>query len=854
MNKEMNREAALPPVQLGRPASLVVELLLSDFDELIEVDLANDRVRSLRHTEEKYFMPRTESSFRKMYRYCAEYIVHPDERERFLDVLDPDRLADRLTDSEDGALRSRFRYKRYSGGWCETEQTVIGGAAYGLPRGVCYAFMRDVSAEGDVKIDAETFQTISPAECNELTGLLWEELFCSLAKELIKNWDENWCMLAVDLEKFKLFNEWYGRDQGDLLLSNVGKTLLSVAQERSGLAGYFGQDDFAMLLPYDKERIAQIYEDVHALIKRYGTSVGFMPAIGVSMVDREEDATVYDYYDRAALASRRAKDDYHERICIFHPSMYRQTDRDYHILSDFQKALRERELFIQLQPQCNVSSGKIVGAESLVRWRKANGELVPPGVFVPVLEKYGFVTDLDQYVWEEICVWQKRWIDGGRAPLPISVNVSLIDIFTIDVPAFFEKLLEKYDLPVHAIEIEIAESAYVDSGAVADTVRRLRARGFAVLMDDFGSGYSSLNVLRSLNVDIIKLDTQFLRMSGEDKKGVHIMESIVNMAKTMGVPIIVEGVETKEETAFLAGLGCRYMQGYHFYRPMAMADFEALAADPKRIDTRGFRFKAKEQFHIREFLDQNLFSDTVLNNILGPVAFYLWHGNSLDITRYNQQFKTETRVSDIERRMQNIQQFIMPEDIPLLFELLRRAMKNPTSGAEGVLRFYRSDNSIAQLRARFFYLEEDKSGKKFYGSIHDLTEFVTLNDHLRLLSQISMDSVVFARRREEGWTFHVVIHGLEHALKISWTQLRDELTDGRFYERFGKRREALYALFARSAKSGKPFSFTEDMLCEDGAILPVCGRADYVHDEASGVEYVLTLRKRADGMPKGLDG
>jgi len=314
--------------------------------------------------------------------------------------------------------------------------------------------------------------------------------------------------------------------------------------------------------------------------------MGFLPAFGICMADGE--ASVEELFDRAAQAAQHAKEDYHHRIRIFEEAMYKKTEQDYQILSDFQKALKDHELFIQLQPQCELEGGKVVGAESLVRWKKEDGSMVPPGVFVPVLEQYGFVSDLDQFVWEEVCAWQRAWIDGGHTPLPISVNVSQIDIFTIDVPAFFDLLVWKYKLPVETIKIEITESAYVGDGAVADTVKRLREKGFIVLMDDFGSGYSSLNMLRSLNVDIIKLDAKFLRMNSDDRKGVQILESIVNMAKSLEAPIIVEGVETEKETEFIKELGCRYVQGYHFYKPMPVPDFEKLIGDEKNIDTSGF--------------------------------------------------------------------------------------------------------------------------------------------------------------------------------------------------------------------------------------------------------------------------
>ncbi len=424
-------------------------------------------------------------------------------------------------------------------------------------------------------------------ERSGLTGLRMKSALLVRGKELLRAHPDGWCLIALDLEHFRLFNEWYGRDAGDQLLAQIGERLTREEEETDGLCCYLGQDDFALLIPFDEERSRRLFEDVHELVMEQGSSVGFMPAVGVCRAEGKH--SVEELFDRALQASQHAKEDYHHRIRVFEESMYRKTERDYQILSDFQQALQNQELFIQLQPQCLIESGRIVGAESLVRWRKADGSMVSPGVFVPVLEQYGFVTDLDQFVWEEVCAWQKKWIDGGHTPLPISVNVSQIDIFTIDVPSFFRLLLWKYKLPVDTIKIEITESAYVGDGKVADAVKRLRETGFLVLMDDFGSGYSSLNMLRSLNVDIIKLDAKFLRMSSDDKRGVQILESIVGMAKSMESPIIVEGVETAEETEFIKSLGCRYVQGYHFYKPMPVSEFETLIGDEANIDTSGFQ-------------------------------------------------------------------------------------------------------------------------------------------------------------------------------------------------------------------------------------------------------------------------
>ncbi len=839
----MSRQMSDTVLKEDIAASPVVSVMLEGFDELTEVDLNRDQYRLLRHTEGKYFAPAIDCGFREMFQYVARYLIHPDDRERYSRENDPDALLARLeSDEGNGEFRSRFRYRLLNGSWRWVEQAAFGGASYAMPQGTYYAFLRDV--EDEVHHSQRVEEPTNVAEYNALTGLRYEEPFFRQARHFIREHSEGWCMVALDLEHFKLFNEWYGRDQGDLVLATVGAKLAELEQNMGGLACYLGQDDFALLIPFDMACIEALYEEIHELIRRHGTSVGFLPAIGVSLVGSAGEISIYDVYDHAALAARCAKDDYHDRIRLFEMTMILQTDRDYHILSDFQKALRDHELFIQLQPQCRIKNGKVVGAESLVRWKKTTGEMVSPGLFVPVLEKYGFVTDLDQYVWEEVCAWQKRWIDSGHTPLPISVNVSQIDIYTIDVPDFFEKLIEKYQLPVEVIKIEITESAYVDNELVAATVTRLREKGFLVLMDDFGSGYSSLNMLRNLNVDIIKLDARFLRMSRDDRKGIQIMESIVNMAKTMGVPIIVEGVETKEESDFLKGLGCRYVQGYFFYRPMPLEEFEALISDPKHTDTRGFRFKAREQFHVREFLDQNLFSDTVLNEILGPVGFYVWKGDDVDIVRHNDQLDREIRVAGIEGRLESIQNFLVPEDKPEFYRILEEAMQVSGSGAEGVVRFVQPGNVIEPFRVRFFFLNEDEEGRHFYGSAHNLTEFTTLNDHMRLLSQVSTDSVVFARKVGSRWSFRVVIHGLREALGLSYRKMQNELDDQSFYERIEKSTRERLIRFARGeTDDGEAgFSFPFPIRTESGQPLLLRVKFDYVHDKASGVEYVLTLR------------
>lgn len=691
----------------------LVQMLLTPFDELLELDLLQARIRFIRHTGGKYLAPMGEAPYEDALRYALEYMIHPSDRDAYLAFHEFSTLRERLDTSETpGILQARFRFKLIAGGWRWGNEVVVGGAANGAPDGVAYSFLFD---DGDAE-SGQNGAGDSFAMRSELTGLRREDSFFTVGRRLLGKYPEGWCVLVIDIEQFKLFNDWYGREKGDLLLAQVGATLNRVEQDTGGIACYFGQDDFALFVPRQHAEIDKLFETIHALIMENGTSVGFMPAFGICRA--EDGQSIEELYDRAAVAARYAKENYHTRIRTFDPSMYQKTDADYRILAEFQKALQDHELYIVLQPQCRTTDGKIVGAESLARWRKPDGSMVSPGTFVPVLERYGFVTDMDTYIWEEVCAWQKSWVDRGHLPMPVSVNVSQIDIYTIDVPDFFEELLRKYDLPVDAIKIEITESAYVENEKVIDTVRRLREKGFLVLMDDFGSGYSSLNMLRNLSIDIIKLDAHFLRMSGEDRKGFQIMETIANMARTMGVPIIVEGVETQEELNYIDRLDCKYVQGYFFYRPMPVSDYEKLIGSAENVDAGGFFLNVKEKFRIRDLLFQNVMSDEMLNNILGPVGIFTLNGDKAKLMSHNRQLYDEFGAEELHEGLRTPFQLVVEEDRQEFLALIERAEQAVQSGAEGTIRFCRRNGTVVRVHLQLFYFGEDDGKKKFYVSVH----------------------------------------------------------------------------------------------------------------------------------------
>ena len=682
-------------------------------------------------------------------------------------------------------------------------------------------------------------------QTNALTGINTEHEFYAKCEQHLTDITINWLMVAVDIQNFKLFNEWYGREAGDRVLSEIGHGLGKFADTHDGVAGYLGGDDFALLVPAGYFDSEELYRRVHSIVIDHGASVGFLPVLGASYSRGIQSA--YTLYDQAALARQEAKDDPKTHIKFFSQAMVSRAEEDHRVLSEFKEALSNNEITFYLQPQCRSGNGQIVGAEALARWIKPDGKLIPPYSFIPTLEKYGFIPDLDKAIWEEVCKWSRKILDEGKPLVPVSVNISPVDIFTIDVPGFLQKLVRKYELPKEAIKLEITESAYSEgSEKIRSTVQKFRDMGFVVLMDDFGCGFSSLNMLRELNVDIIKLDAYFLRMEkNNERKGMHIIESVVNMAKTMSMPIIVEGVETKEQCEYLMSLGIRYIQGYYFYKPMSTADFEALITQENKVDAGGFVFKANEEFRMREFLNDSVYSDSMLNQIIGPAAIYALHGKNIDIVRFNQMFYRAVNVPDFHSKLLGIQRYMPEEEVPALYTALKRAYDDRLNGSSSMLTFKKVDGSAACFLIHFYFLNEDEEQRRFYGSARDVSELTNLHRHMELLSRFSSRTVVFLLYNRGQYSFEVTAHGLEKDIGLSREQFVEELNTREFCKRMmTKNGYSLWKVALECAEKRESTSTELSMKGCGGKTLTVVVDADYVDDDLGDVRCILSMRKK----------
>lgn len=551
---------------------------------------------------------------------------------------------------------------------------------------------------------------------DKLTGLLRQKAFFQEVDKFSQNNStEGYAMIVADIEHFKLFNDWYGWNRGDAYLMDIATHLSSVATILKGFVGYMGGDNFAIFIKCKPEFVNYMVKEIDDYINSGKDMAGFLPNLGLYFVEEDKKFAASAMYDRAVLALNTVKDNYSRRYNIYDKSMMQEIDREMSILTEVQKGIKEREFVIYMQPQVHISTGKITGAETLVRWKSKEKGMISPGIFIPVLEKNGFITNLDKYIWEEACAWQKSRQDRGCQLLPVSVNVSRVDAYSIDLVKCFSDLTEKYNIPRSCIKIEITESMYVeDDSKIGKIAENLRSAGFSVYLDDFGNGYSSLNMLKNIYVDALKIDMHFLDMNESNiKKGESIMESVINMARTLNIPIIVEGAETEQQIKMISDMGCRYVQGYYYYGPMDLEKFEEVLAT-KEVDYGGLQIKKVDRVHIRKLMDATLYSDTMINNILGAVAFCDECAGEIVFTSVNEQFYRVLQLEPEEFERFNLRINEYKEHKKLFLEMFQQAYENPISGTQCNYTGRRPTGEMVQLHIRTFFLREQEGHRIFY--------------------------------------------------------------------------------------------------------------------------------------------
>ena len=413
------------------------------------------------------------------------------------------------------------------------------------------------------------------ARHDSFTGLYNKHYFYKkVQEEILRQRDKEFLIICSNVRQFKLVNDVFGTEAGDEILLSIAEEMRTKA--RPGMIyGRLESDKFAVCMEkkcYEEEKITLIPGDIIKSTKSH--IYPFYNYMGIYEV-REREIPVSVMCDRAFMAIGTIRDDYHQRVAYYDDVLRESVLQNQKMVAQIPKAIEEGQFEVYLQPQLDYATGNVFGGEALIRWNHPQKGMIPPGKFIHVLEESGLITRVDQFIWEQACRYLHHWKEMGIEDMSISVNISPKDFYFVDLYQVFTGLVEKYQISPSNLKLEITETAIMqDVEKQVELIKRLQQVGFIVEMDDFGSGYSSLNTLKDIPVNVLKMDMAFLGETKDEERGRKILKMTVGIAKELEVPVIAEGVETKEQAEYLYSVGCHWLQGYYIAKPMSVGEFE----------------------------------------------------------------------------------------------------------------------------------------------------------------------------------------------------------------------------------------------------------------------------------------
>ncbi len=426
-----------------------------------------------------------------------------------------------------------------------------------------------------IELSEDTY-IIQNTERDDLTGLLNKEFFYRYS-ELFKLHHPSWDMdaLVMDVNNFHLINEIQGRAFGDRILKQIGDRIMSRVSGSGGVAGRSHADTFLLYLPTGTD-----YEELREILMKDLTNDLSNPRVHLRFgIYRQADKNLpmEQCFDRAKMAADQIRNNYDRGISLYDDELHEHGLKNQKLINDMQKAIDEKQFLVYYQPKYDITGDEPVlkSAEALIRWKHPEMGMISPGIFIPLFEKNGLIQRLDRYVWKEAAEQMRRWREKFGITLPISVNVSRIDMYAPDFISFLTELVKENEIDPKDYFLEITESAYTENSVqLIQTVEELRGYGFHIEMDDFGSGYSSLNMLAEMPIDVLKLDMRFIRNLHNSDRNTRMVELMLDIAHRLDVIAVAEGVETEEQMLDLKRMGCQRIQGYYFSGPVPPEEFE----------------------------------------------------------------------------------------------------------------------------------------------------------------------------------------------------------------------------------------------------------------------------------------
>ena len=416
---------------------------------------------------------------------------------------------------------------------------------------------------------------IQSTERDDMTGLFNKDYFFRYSEQFDRfHSDMDMDAIALDINHFHLINELYGRRTGDDVLIHLADYLKDLREKTNCIVSRIEADKFYIyapsgLLDYEtvSDEINSHFEDFRDIYVRVRSGV---------YLDADKTIDIERRFDRAVQASNTIKENYAQPVAYYDAAIHERKIFEDRLLNEVDDAMASGQFSISFQPKFNVEADEpvLASAEALVRWQHPQLGQISPGIFIPLLEKNGLIQKLDFHIWEQVMEIRGRWKKETGYELPVSVNVSRIDLYSPNLIDHLDEILSKNGLDRGKLYLEITESAYTEDAAqIVAVVGRLRSEGFKIEMDDFGTGYSSLNMLADIPVDVLKLDMRFVQNLNSNDKQEKLIRLVMDIAKYLGMAVVAEGVETGDQVEFLKSVGCQLIQGYYFSKPLPAEEF-----------------------------------------------------------------------------------------------------------------------------------------------------------------------------------------------------------------------------------------------------------------------------------------
>lgn len=553
-------------------------------------------------------------------------------------------------------------------------------------------------------------------EIDQLTGARSREAFYIDTDHAINKSNEDFVLVYWNIERFKLINDIFGNNMGNAILKAMAE-MISTDKKNLVTFGRTYGDHFVACYKKDnfnpEELVTNSQKFFKNLIKNY--SISF--SMGIYEID-DKQLPIDQMCDRAALAMERIKGQYFVHYAYYNEEMRESLLSMQEIAGYAGRAMKNHQFYIQIQPIYSAESEVPVSGEALVRWRHPKRGIIPPNEFIPIFEENGYISKLDAFVREEVCIYLRKSLDEGKKIVPISINLSRMELLDEHLADELERLAKKYGIDKKYLHFEVTESAYAENPQqLTKTVSKIKEKGFQVLMDDFGSGYSSLNMLKNVDVDVLKIDMEFLRDLDVCKKGGNVLASIIRMAKCLDMTVIAEGIERREQVAFLASVGCNAIQGYYFSRPLDVNDFmkvlekhdikdkESDILEPQNLDDVDFNDLFNIPGPIRGILDE----------LIGGVGIYEVSENSIMALRVNHGYYElfGENMKQLFDEQANVLENLSKEEGVLLMDACKQAIKEHKFGRL-ILHRRRFDGSFVEVEAKLCYIGTKDKKNIFY--------------------------------------------------------------------------------------------------------------------------------------------